>query len=98
MLCAILVVESLKTKKELRIVPRIYCRCYQSQQVEACSEYLDPLNMTSYSSLTGKPTHYHLALVYFTLFLLQQTQDTWADVSGVLLQATLVMTQYARFV
>ena len=44
------------------MLSRIYCRCYQSQQVEACSEYLDPLNMTSYSSLTGNPTQYHLAI------------------------------------
>ena len=38
------------------MLSRIYCRCYQSWQVEACSEFLDPLNMTSYSSLTGNPT------------------------------------------
>ena len=38
------------------MLSRIYCRCYQSRQVEACSEFLDPLNMTSYSSLTGNPT------------------------------------------
>lgn len=43
-----------KTVYRIVDISRLYCRCYQTLQVEACSEYLDTMNMNSYSSLTGK--------------------------------------------